>query len=204
MSDVSDLLRTLACVHVTVWIAAVSAVIAVAALYFTWQQARNAQRQTELQQRMHEDAAQPYVWADLRPDTEHGFIISLVVRNEGPTVATNVRVSFDSPLPNKFADEWDGRLVQVASLAPSRQMVWWLKPGPDWFAGDEPKSFEVSIACVGPFGPVHQKYQINTGDFGEEQPTMAGSLVAVTKSIDALTKVVKQRRDSAPRTPGAT
>ncbi len=179
-------------------------VIAVAALYFTWQQARSAQRQTELQQRMHEDAAQPYVWADLRPDAEHGFIISLVVRNEGPTVATDVRVSFDRPLPNKFADEWDELLIELASLAPSRQMVWWLKSGPDWFAGDEPKAFEVSIVCRGPFGPVRQKYRINTEDFGEEQPTKTGSLAAVTKSIDALTKVLKQRRSSAPRAPGAT
>jgi hypothetical protein len=177
----------------TAWIAVVSAVIAVAALYFTWRQAQNAQRQTELQQRIHEDAAQPYVWADLRPDPENGYLIALIVRNEGPTVATNVRVGFDKPLPNEFADNWDGQLVELASLAPGRQIVWWLRSGPDWFKGEDPKSFEVMIRCCGPFGPVEQKYMINTIDFGEEQPMKAGSLSALTKSVDALTKVVKTK-----------
>ncbi len=38
---------------------------------------------------MHEDAAQPYVWVDLRPD-EHAQLL-LLVGNSGPTVATDVR-----------------------------------------------------------------------------------------------------------------
>lgn len=50
--------------------AVVAAVIACGALYFTGVQARTAMRQTELQRKIHEDAAQPYVWADIRVDPE--------------------------------------------------------------------------------------------------------------------------------------
>ena len=173
--------------------------VALAALYFTWQQARAAasqtelaRRQTDLQQRQHEEAAQPYVWADLRPDEEHGFVIALVLCNNGPTVATDVRVTFDKPLPNAIADEWDGRHLTLSALAPGRQIVWWLKPGPEWFSSGHPRSFEVTIECNGPFGsaPV-LRYRLNTDDFGDEQPTKRGSLYALTKSVDALTKVVK-------------
>ncbi len=121
-------------------------------------------------------------------------MIALLVHNEGPTVATDVRVSFDKPLPNELADEWDGRLIALSSLAPGRQMVWWLKSGTDWFGGDEPRSFEVSILCRGPFGPAQHSYRINIADFGDEQPMKAGSLSALTKSLDALTKVVKEHR----------
>ncbi len=88
------------------WVAVVAAVIALASVVVavlqarsSAQQARAAQRQTELQQKALEEAAQPYVWADFRMDAEHGYVPMLVIANEGPTVATDVEVTFDPPLP---------------------------------------------------------------------------------------------------------
>jgi hypothetical protein len=178
----------------TAWIAAVSAVVALGALYFTWEQARNAKRQTDLQQRMHEDAAQPYVWADIRPDEEHGFVLVLVARNEGRTVATDVRLTFDKPLPSEFADEWDGRALSLASIAPGRQLVWWLKPGPAWYGSDLPRAYTVTIDCTGPFGPAPTlSYVLNIDDFGSEAPMKRGSLHALTKELKAMTQVLKKK-----------
>jgi hypothetical protein len=73
--------------------------LALIALYFTRQQARAARQQTRLQQQMREDQAQPYVWADIRPNDQSMHLIKLMIHDEGPTTATNVTVTFDPPLP---------------------------------------------------------------------------------------------------------
>ena len=57
------------------WVAIAAAVIAVIALYFNARYtraadraARSAEAQTKIQQQLRIDAAQPYVWVDVRPD----------------------------------------------------------------------------------------------------------------------------------------
>lgn len=190
----SDSRSTVRCMDATAWIAAASAIVALVALYFTGQQVKVAKRQTALQQRMHEDAAQPFVWADIRPDEEHGFVLALVVRNDGRTVATDVRLTFDKPLPNEFADQWDSQALSLSSIAPGRQLVWWLKPGPAWFSSDLPRAFTVTIDCNGPFGPAPTlSYVLNINDFGDEQPTKRGSMYAMTKALEAMTQVLKKK-----------
>ncbi len=93
-------------------VAIVAADISLAALVAAAQQARSAkdqatsareqvaeaQSQTALQRQMHRDAAQPYVWVDVRPDDGHGQLIKVVLQNGGPTVATDIRVTFTPPL----------------------------------------------------------------------------------------------------------
>lgn len=56
------------------WVAIVAAAIAVVALYFNARYtraadraARSAEDQTKVQQQLRIDAAQPYVWVDVRP-----------------------------------------------------------------------------------------------------------------------------------------
>src|ERR1039457_6502232 len=41
----------------------------------------------------------PYVWVDVRADDATGTLVNLVIGNSGPTVATNLRVRIDPPLP---------------------------------------------------------------------------------------------------------
>ncbi len=84
------------------WVAVAAAVIALAAVWYSRRSAGAADRsavaveeQTAIQRQIRIDAAQPYVWADVRSDDESGVLLNLVVGNSGPTVATNVRIKID-------------------------------------------------------------------------------------------------------------
>ena len=57
-----------------------------------------AEQQTEIQMQLRKDAAQPYVWIDVRPDDMSDVLLNLVIGNSGPTVAQNVRATIDPPL----------------------------------------------------------------------------------------------------------
>jgi hypothetical protein len=97
------------------WVAIAAAVIAVIALYFNAQYTRAADRavrsaeaQTKIQQQLRIDAAQPYIWVDVRPDDVTGTLLNLVIGNSGPTVATNVRVQIVARPGNLGgSDSWE-------------------------------------------------------------------------------------------------
>ncbi len=81
-----------------IWVGVAAVIVAAAALYFTGLSARAAGRaaaaaeeQSKIQRQLRIDAAQPYVWVDVRPD-EAGTLLNLVIGNSGPTVATNVHI----------------------------------------------------------------------------------------------------------------
>jgi len=104
------------------WIAVGAALIAGVALYFNGRStraatraARAAEEQTKIQQQLRVDAALPYVWVDVRPDDATGTLLNLVVGNSGPTVATNIRVRVDPPLPS--IDQLKGRAEAAPSAA---------------------------------------------------------------------------------------
>lgn len=80
------------------WISVALAVIAGVALFFTGLSAISARQQTKIQDKLRKDAAQPYVWVDLRPDEAQGGLLLLLVGNSGATVATDVRVRFTPDL----------------------------------------------------------------------------------------------------------
>jgi hypothetical protein len=89
------------------WVAIGAALIALAALYFSWRSARAAdrsalaaERQTKIQEQLRIDTAQPYVWVDIRPDESQGRMLNLVVGNSSPTVAEKVRVKVNPNLPS--------------------------------------------------------------------------------------------------------
>ncbi|MCU1674379.1 MAG: hypothetical protein JWN77_2492 [Frankiales bacterium] len=179
------------------WVGAAGAVVALIALYFTHQQVKQARDQTALQQEVRRDAAQPYVWADIRPDRGNGYVFELVLRNEGPTVATQVRVAFDHPLPNDFGgpDPAPKSLYALASMPPGRELRWFLKGGPEWFeSATLPRAFEVAIDCHGPYGPVPTlRYTLDINDFDDVQSPGIGSLKTVANAIEGLAKVVAKK-----------
>jgi hypothetical protein len=51
--------------------------------------AKASEEQTRLQQQLRIDAAQPYVWADVRPDTEHGVLLELGIKASGCPTPTD-------------------------------------------------------------------------------------------------------------------
>jgi hypothetical protein len=144
------------------WIAIAAALIAAAALYFNGlatraalRAAKAADEQTEIQRQLRIDAAQPYVWVDVRPDDSTGTLLNLVVGNSGPTVATNVRVQIDPPLPSIAQLELQvsaahSRLGEgLASLAPGRTLVWALGQGFNLLKDDVRQVHTFTVCAMG-------------------------------------------------------
>jgi 3-methyladenine DNA glycosylase Mpg len=123
-------------------IALIALVISVGSLFFNWRSmqaatraAHAAEEQTKIQRQLRLDAAQPYVWADIRPDDGSGTLLNVVVGNSGPTVAEKVRVKVDPPLPaiNQLQERVKiARTILadgIESLPPGRTLTWPLGRG---------------------------------------------------------------------------
>jgi len=180
--------------------AAVAALAAFAALYFNYKSTRAAERaagaaeeQSKIQRQLRIDAVQPYVWVDVRPDEVTSVILNLVVGNGGPTVATNVRVLIDPPLPAIEQVQDRAQTAQevlangITSLPPGRTLVWPLGQGFNILAGDGPHVHTFTIEAEGPFGKVpSQAYPLDLSDWRGAMHRPAGSLHQVAKAIEEL------------------
>lgn len=189
------------------WVAIAAAVIAAVAVVFNGlytRAARHATRaaeraasaaeeQTKIQQQLRIDAAQPYVWADVRPDETTGTLLNLVIGNSGPTIATVVRVRIDPPLPAidqlkervEAAQAWiaDG----IRSIAPGRTYVWPLGQGFNLLKGNGPQAHTFTIDANGPFGPLPTTTHIV--DLADMWGTLdrPSGLYQLTKAVENLT-----------------
>lgn len=98
---------------------AVTAVIAVAAAIFAWLQVREARRSREAQ-------TQPFVVVDIEPGRVWMNWLTLVIENVGPTLAKEVKVTFDPPLTTTVKDNLlpDSTLLLegIAALPPGRRV----------------------------------------------------------------------------------
>ncbi len=203
---VSGAYATLGRVDAGGWISIIAVIVAAAAAYFARQQARFARdqadaatRQTELQQQLQRDAAQPYVWADFRLDERNGVILVVVVQNDGPTVATDVRVVFDPPLegtePNRTLPD-PARVIP--SMPPGRRLVWHLDAAPDRFASALPLRYVVTITGRGPFGGMDAlRYVLDLEDFRRASSIANGSLAGIEDSVKKVAEALRER----PKTP---
>lgn len=173
-------------------VAVIGAVISAAALILIARQVRLASEQTKHQRQVQRDAAQPYVWADIRLREQHGQFLMLVLKNEGPSVARSVTMTFDPPLPA----EWrHGRPVGPAAvdrpgvyrfkaLPPGRVMQWHLGIPTSVLDESGTTQFTVTIDAVGPYGPVEAlTYAIEIGDYRDAAQTVPGTALAVVKAL---------------------
>jgi hypothetical protein len=194
-------------VNAQTWVAIAAALIAATALYFNLQSAHAADRaaraadeQTKIQRQLRIDAAQPYVWADVRPDEATGTLLNLVIGNSGPTVATNVHVRIDPPLPaiDQLKDRVEvaqARLTDgIRSLAPGRTLTWPLGQGFNLLKDSGPQAHTLTVNADGPFGPVPAlTYVVDMSDWRGMLDRPAGSLHQLTKAVtDLAGKVGKQ------------
>jgi hypothetical protein len=193
------------------WVAVAAAVISLAAVAVaTWQatsakaqagearrQADAAVRQTDLQEQIHRDASQPYVWADFRLDATQGSLLHLVVRNEGPTVAEDVRIVFDPPLQGVGVIRDLGTVhAQLAegllSMPPGREMRWNFAMGHKLFGeegAEAPRRYTVTITGRGPYGEIPTlTYPLDLNEMHGMADPRRGSLDQVTKAIEKLAK----------------
>lgn len=189
------------------WVAFGAAGVALVALYFTGLAAKAARDQTKIQHQVRIDGAQPYVWADIRPETGQAGLLRLEVGNSGPTVATNVRITTSVPLPasgQRFEEK--ARIVErrlagdgIRSLAPGRVLAWTLGVTHQVVAveGNPPCVF--TIDADGPFGPLETlTYAVDMDDLRQTDARAVGSLHLVRESIDGLTKQLRVAADRMP------
>ncbi len=154
--------------------------------------------QTELQERIRRDGAQPYVWVDFRLDPGHAFIVRVHLENNGPTVARDVHVTFEPPLPN-LGHNWDVMRYTAfregfASLPPGRVMEWNLATGPELLNADIPQRYSITITGRGPYGPMEPlKYELGLAEWKNLEATPPGSLHEIKKSITDLVKAMSKR-----------
>jgi hypothetical protein len=179
----------------SLWFAGVSTRAGQAAARAAERAATASEQQTAIQRELRIDAAQPYVWVDLRPDSQTGQLLTLVVGNSGPTVATDVSVTFDPPL--ELAAKGTGwaageeRLRSgIASLPPGRTIAW--SGGVAWEAIPEgrPNSYTASVRATGPFGEVPEvRYAIHLNDIRESHGSPPGTLHGVTEAVNRLARL---------------
>ena len=206
-------------VNAQTWVAIAAAVIAVIALYFNAQYtraadraARSAEAQTKIQRQLRIDAAQPYVWVDVRPDDVTGTLLNLVIGNSGPTVATNVRVQIEPPLPaidqlRERIQAAQARLADgIRSLAPGRTIAWPLGQGFNLLNTGGPQVHTFTVTADGPFGAVpSQTYVIDLADLrgSLDRPAPLHKLAEVVEELSrTLRSAANGRTDAAPAPPG--
>lgn len=198
------------CMDASAWISLVATVVAVAALICSWvlarasrQQAASAKDQAEITRQLRIDSAQPYVWVDMRPDEQHAGLLVLMVGNSGPTVATDVRVTFQPDLdiprsatvPNnsRGADARDLLRRGIKSLPPGRVMQWNLGAVHQLINDGYALAYTATITAEGPFGPTPRlAYTIDVEDIRYTLAVPPGTLHGVTQAVQSLTRSVDQ------------
>lgn len=161
------------------------------------EQVAAAREQTELQRDLAREALQPYVWADIQPDMQQGTVLQVVVGNTGPTVARNVRVTFDPPLPAGQQQSDKVENVQrvltdgIRSLAPNRVIRWSLGAGYEVLSSEVPQVRAVRVEGDGPHGPLPVlEMQIDISEWRQARDAPDGSLHHVRGAINDLAKTV--------------
>lgn len=156
-----------------------------------------AQRQNDLQERARRDAAQPYVVVDVELHPAQGQLLQVVARNLGQTMARDVQVRFDPPLPKKLGpDDGPFRALEqgLSYLPPGRSMSWNLGLSFGYYKeGTVPPVTQVTVTCVGPFGLVEPLvYGISFEEFRYQSGVAVGSLHRVEKLTGAISKLAQR------------
>lgn len=161
------------------------------------EQVAAAREQTQLQRDLAREALQPYVWADIQPDMQQGAVLQVVVGNNGPTVAQNVSVTFDPPLPaeGRHLESVEGvqRVLTkgLRSLAPNRIIRWPLGVASDLLSNELPQVRMVRVEGDGPYGPLPAlEMEIDISEWRQARDAPDGSLHHVRGAVKELVKSV--------------
>lgn len=164
--------------------------------------ARAAEDQTEIQRDLMRQAAQPYVWADIQPDMQQGSMLHLVIGNAGPTMARNIRVVIDPPIPG--SPNYPGMAVAaqervgegILSLAPGRVIRWILGRGSDLLADESDETrYCMRVTGDGPYGALEPvEFEVRPRDWREAVDAPNGSLHFVRKEIGKIANEAGQIR----------
>lgn len=172
------------------WVAVAAAAVGVVALWFNWRAVRAAEQQTHLQRQLRIDAAQPYVWADVRADNAIGTLLNFTIGNSGSSIASNVRVTIEPPLPSipDLSARLNGAVARLnrglPSLTPGQALSWPLGQGFNLIRADEAQEHTIHIEADGPFGSMEPiSYVVSLSDYAGVLDRPAGSLDELTKAV---------------------
>lgn len=196
------------------WVAVAAALVAVVAVGFAAVQAQaakvqaqaakeqvaQARRQTEIQERVYQDQQQPYVWVDYRLDPVSYTLIDLVIKNEGPTIARNVKITINPMIKrtaefHKAADlpDLQGFVDGFASIPPGREMRWSLGYHTEIAVQGNLGRHDVTISFDGPFGPVEPyTFVLDYADMKAASLRDPGHIGQVAKELKEIKKHVEK------------
>ena len=172
-----------------------SLLVAGFSLIYVRRSAKASREQTKQQKQAAKDAAQPMVWVDIRGDSGRGQALLLLLGNSGPSIARDVKVTFDpAPLATLNIKPILEILKQgIASLAPGRTMQWALGAAHDTSDWDAHKAYRVRIEAEGPFGAIEPlEYLISVDDLHGSSAAPPGNLHAVAAELHEMTKATKE------------
>lgn len=187
------------------WIAVIAAGISLGGIIPASLQVKSMKQQTEIQQEqtrlqaeIQKDSQRPFVWLDFCVNPVNGQSVHLVLKNEGPTVAENIRVECEPQMRRtKNASQRDGTdeiplfSSGVTSMPPGRQMRWFVGVGPELSAEGKLDQHKIKISYDGPFGPEKPvEYRLSSLDLKEITIQKEGSLAGVESAVRDLKKII--------------
>jgi hypothetical protein len=169
-------------------------------------QARAVEDQTQLQRDLAKVAADPNLWVDIRADDASGQALVLLLGNSGPSIARNVKVTFDPPVTVKFADMspvLETLREGISALAPGRTLQWHLGPARFTVDWDASNVYRVRIEADGPLGAVDPlEYVISIDDLALSKPAPTGNLLAVTTQLQDISKSARKLSEAVSKLQG--
>jgi hypothetical protein len=171
-----------------------SLLVAGFSLIYVRRSAKASRKQTK-QQQVAKDAAQPMLWVDVRGDDGQGQALVLLLGNSGPSIARNVKVTFDpAPLSRVDIKPILEILKQgIASLPPGRTMKWALGEAHDIGDWHPHNAYRVRIEAEGLYGLIEPlEYVISIDDLHGAPAEPPGNLHEVAAELHEMTKATKE------------
>jgi hypothetical protein len=172
-----------------------SLLVAGFSLIYVRRSANASREQTKQQKQAAKDAAQPMLWVDIRYDDGQGRALVLLLGNSGPSIARNVKVTFDPSPPSTLDIKPILQILEqgIASLAPGRTMQWASGASHNTNDWDAHKAYRVQIEAEGPFGAIEPlEYVISVDDLHGSRAAPPGNLHAVAAELHEMTKATKE------------
>jgi hypothetical protein len=145
------------------WVAAVSTLltfgVAIVAAFYAKSQVDHARRERR-------DRDRPFVTVSLQPS--HSIVANIVIKNEGATLAKDVRFSFDPAWESSDPERTkirDSKIFRegIPNLVPGPEIRIFADMFPDRYKTDLPTSYTVEVGCGGPGGARYE--ETSTLDF---------------------------------------
>jgi hypothetical protein len=172
-----------------------SLMVAGFSLGYARRSANASREQTKQQRQAAKDATQPMLWVDIRGDDGQGQALLLLLGNSGPSIARNVKVTFDPAPPSTLDIEPILQILKqgLTSLPPGRTMQWALGAAHNTNGWDAPNAYRVRIEAEGPFGVIEPlEYVISVDDLNGSHAAPSGNLHAVAAELHEMTKATKE------------